>query len=331
MKIQLIKSKFNHGMNNDRIFHIDNFWDDCIKEEQKLNNPLFKISQEEYSQAYISNNNSINKYYKKLCDKIPNLNNNEKKNLTNKAKIKNSLKKSLFLYKSGLEYKKTIETNYLKNKLMKENEELKLCTWKPKISKNNTSKKELNNNIIIKKFIQRNKSKKKENSNNCSKKIMDEANYIECTFKPKICSHSKKTLKKVFNRSNSMPLYTDRGNTSFMMRYKKARDEHMIKRFKKLYVKDESYRNSFIEMTYRECEKHYKNYLNVNNNIDLYDIALKANYNKNKYIFNLSAGNNSTVHSERASNNQQLFKKKNRQYYMGILKKQLSLVNLEAL
>ena len=60
MKIQLIKSKFNHGMNNDRIFHIDNFWDDCIKEEQKLNNPLFKISQEEYSQAYISNNNSIN-------------------------------------------------------------------------------------------------------------------------------------------------------------------------------------------------------------------------------------------------------------------------------
>ena len=69
----------------------------------------------------------------------------------------------------------------------------------------------------------------------------------------------------------------------------------------------------------------------MNNNIDLYDIALKANYNKNKYIFNLSAGNNSPIHSERASNSQQLFKKKNRQYYMSILKRQLSLVNLEAL
>ena len=127
-------------------------------------------------------------------------------------------------------------------------------------------------------------------------------------------------------------MYTDKENFSFMMRYKKARDEHMIKRFKKLFVKDESYKNSFLEMTSRNCEQNYKNYLNVNNNIDVIDDDLKCNYNNNNYIFNLSAGNKSSVISKKKLNKANKGNKfKAKKYYQGILKKQLSLINLEAI
>ena len=84
-------------------------------------------------------------------------------------------------------------------------------------------------------------------------------------------------------------------------------------------------------MTSRDCQKNYKNYLNVNNNIELCDVRLKSNYNDNKYIFNLSAGNNSNSFSKRKINKgDKTQTHKTKKYYMGILKKQLSLINLEA-
>ena len=147
-----------------------------------------------------------------------------------------------------------------------------------------------------------------------------------------IIDKGSENIKHIFNRAKSMAMFTDRENFFFMMRYKKARDEHMIKRFKKLWVKDDSYRNSFLEMTSRDCQQNYKNYLNVNNNIELCDVGLKSNYNDNKYIFNLSAGNCSNLISKKNQNKKNnIDKMKGKKYYRGILKKQLSLIDLEVL
>ena len=61
------------------------------------------------------------------------------------------------------------------------------------------------------------------------------------------------------------------------MRYTKARDEYLIKRFKKLDRKDDSYDNSLISLTKRLCNEQYKNYLNVNNTISLFGETLTPN------------------------------------------------------
>ena len=326
--MKIIKSKISPEIISPKRFHVDHFWDDCIQEEQKQNDPLFVLDPGDNDNIVDNSNKSyLNNYYQKLCHKIPNLYKEEQNSQIKKKKIKNSLKHSLLLYSYGLEQKKITQSNFIKNKLHKEKEELKLCTWKPTLYKSNKNK--INNNIPK---IPQNQKRFRNEINNTNK-LNEMVNKLECTFKPKINSNNgNENLKHIFNRTKSMVLYTGKENFSFMMRYKKARDEYMIKRFKKLYVKDESYRNSFLEMTSRDCEKNYKNYLNVNNNIELYDIDLKTNYNDNKYIFNLSAGNYSSVHTKRKKiGDNGVNKYKAKKYYMGILKKQLSLINLEAI
>ena len=322
--MKIIKAKISKEIDTPKVFHIDHFWDDCIKEEQKQNNPLFILNQENNDNSSNSNRSHINNYYKKLCHKIPNLYKEEQNSIIKKKQIKKSLKHSLLLYTYGLEQKKVIQNNFIKNKLHKEKEELKLCTWKPTLYKPNQTR--TNNNI-------NQNTKRIKNEVNNTNQLIEMINKKECTFKPKINTNKgKDNIKNIFNRSKSVVLYTDKENFSFMLRYKKARDEYMIKRFKKLSVKDESYRNSFLEMTSRDCEKNYKNYLNVNNNIEVYDLDLKSNYNDNKYIFNLSSGNYSSVNSKKKDKKGSKLKKyKAKKYYMGILKKQLSLINLEAI
>ena len=311
------KMKTNKPKISSKIFCVDHFWDDCIQEEKKQNDPLFQKYAENNTKSY-NNKTFINNCYKKLCNKIPNLKKEETNNIMKKRKSINSLKRSLLLYQFGLDHKKAIHNTFLENKLNKEKEELKLCTWKPKISKTNKTKGNFTQRRDRGEIISR-------------KNILEKINKKECTFRPNInAKNSNKNLKKIFNRSKSMVLFTDRENFDFMMRYKKAWDEHMIKRFKKLSVKDESYRNSFLEMTSRDCEQNYKNYLNVNNNIELYDIELKTNYKDNKYIFNLSYGNNSDALSKRNQNKvYNVNKHKAKKYYIGMLKKQLSLIDLE--
>ena len=311
--------KINKSKLSSKIFNVDNFWDDCIQEEKKQNDPLFQKYSERTTKIY-NNKTFINNCYKKLCNKIPNLKIEENNNIMKKRKSINSLKRSILLYKFGLDHKKEIQNNFLENKLNKEKEELKLCTWKPKIYKPNKTKVNLT------------KRKNKEEIIS-TKSVIETINKKECTFRPNIdTSRSNINLKKIFNKSKSMVLFTDKENFYFMKRYKKAWDEHMIKRFKKLSVKDESYRNSFLEMTSRDCEQNYKNYLNVNNNIELYDIELKTNYNDNKYIFNLSYGNNSDALSKKKHNKvNNASKHKAKKYYIGMLKKQLNLIDLENL
>ena len=322
--MNFLEKKITKEKEKEKIFNVDHFWDDCIKEEQKQNNPLFIISPNNNNKAYNTGRTHIKDYYKKLCHKIPYLKKEEQNNKIKRKKEKDSLKHSLLLYAYGLERKKINQDNYINYQLHKEKEELKLCTWKPELNKKRQSKQKKN---TFKKKIKI-KSELLYNTNN----LIETLNKQECTFRPKTnVNKGSNNLKHIFNRAKSMTMLTDKENFFFMMRYKKARDEHMIKRFKKLWVKDDSYRNSFLEMTSRDCQKNYKNYLNVNNNIELCDVRLKSNYNDNKYIFNLSAGNNSNSFSKRKINKgDKTQTHKTKKYYMGILKKQLSLINLEA-
>ena len=129
-----------------------------------------------------------------------------------------------------------------------------------------------------------------------------------------------------------MLLYTDRVNSSFILRYKKARDEHMIKRLKKLSEKDDSYNSSFKDLTSRAIDESYKNSLNVNTNLQIYDkISKRDKYKKNR-IFNLSGSyNNNQNLSNSYSNNNFMIPDthKSKKYYINLLKKQLRQIDLE--
>ena len=325
------KEDINKAQNSN---NLDCFWDDCIKEEPLLNNMLLKISSiKEKSNNNIKKNYKKKVYerrkselvdtrYKKLCEKIPILYQEEQNNINKKKKIKNSIKRSLLLYSYGLEVQKANKTNISQNKINKEQEELKLCTWKPKLNnyKRNKTNKSLKNKIKISHDYKTNKNIDKNNEN--------VENIYECTFRPKINNKTNNNLKKIFNKSKSISLYTDRENSSFILRYKKARDEYMIRRFKKLSEKDDSYNNFFIDLTSRVGDKQYKNYLNVNNNIQIYNKVLKKNKKNNSMIFNLSTGNNNYLTNKNCRKSVPNTNK-SKKYYINLLKKQLRLIDLE--
>ena len=334
-----MKLKTNKYNKNQNPRNIDTFWEDCVKAEplqtQKFsnnvnnnNNPLsYKSNYKKINyrnKVYDTNKSYILKNrYKKLREKIPNLDKEEQNNMSKKLKIKNSLKRSLLLYSYGLEVIKANKANVSKNKEHKEQEELKLCTWRPKLNKNKNISYNKNK---FNKYI-RNKIDKKANEIN----LLNINN--ECTFRPKI---QKLKIKKVFNRAKSMLLFTDRENSSFILRYKKARDEYMIKRFKQLNEKDDSYNSSFIDLTSRAIDENYKNYLNVNTNMQIYDKLYDKNYKSkcNNRMFNCSASNDSNLSNFNSNSNISIKNvningNKSKKYYVGLLKKQLRLIDLE--
>ena len=206
--------------------------------------------------------------------------------------------------------------------MIKEQEELKLCTWKPKITDYKTK-----SNSISSKY--RNKMGNKT-SKNSTKRIIDLYMKNECTFRPKINENPNISLKKIFNKSKSVTLYTDRDNTSFLFRYKKARDEYMIKKFKKLSEKDESYDTTFVDLTSRVRDKGYKYYLNVNNNIQINDEKVKNNNNDYSNIyFNILRDNYNSFSITNSNANSLPKSNKSKNYYVGLLKEQLRLIDLE--
>jgi hypothetical protein len=333
--MKLNNSKTIKNIVNQNPKNIDSFWEDCYKELPLEDKITFKksiinkksndkklinkyIKKIDYKNKGYEQNKSgfLNKCYNKLKEKIPNLYKEEQNNNIKKLKIKNSLKRSLLLYSYGLEVLKANKANIFQNEKNKEQEELKLCTWKPK----------LNN---YRKISQKTISNKKKIKENKIKKIQEIKIDDECIFQPEINKNPNLNLEKVFNRSKSMFLYTDRGNTSFILRYKKARDEYMIKRIKKLSEKDDSFNSSFIDLTSRAIDDPYKNYLNVNTNMQIYNV-LKKNENKNNRSFNFSPNNNSNLSKSNSKNNIIIPNvNKSKKYYVGLLKKQLRLIDLE--
>ena len=321
----------NKDMKTDKSNNIDVFWDDCI-EDPVINNTLFKLSKANTNGSTNKFKNkkkinykktipeehrrNINIRYKKLCEKIPNLYEEEQNNISKNKKIQNSLKRSLLLYSYGLELQKAHKSNMSKNKTLKETAELKLCTWKPEITNYRTKSRTI--------------TKKTKFDKNSTKRLIDLYIKHECTFRPKINEKSNIFLKNLFNKSKSVSLYTDRENTTFLYRYKKARDEYMIKKFKKLSEKDESYDTTFVDLTSRVRDKGYKYYLNVNNNIQINDEKIKSNNNdSNNIYFNMLKGNYNSFYNTSFNVDSLPNTNKSKNYYLGLLKEQLRQINLE--
>ena len=122
-----------------------------------------------------------------------------------------------------------------------------------------------------------------------------------------------------------MALYTDRENTSFLLRYKKARDEYIIRKFKKLSEKDDSYNMTAVDLSARIRDRAYINYLNVNNNLQINDKKSKNNIN---YSF-LSKSNYNSASTPLLNISSLSSANKSKNFYLGVLKEQLRLLDLE--
>ena len=107
--------------------------------------------------------------------------------------------------------------------------------------------------------------------------LNDNKDFEECTFKPKFVKNPSQIEKIIKHRKNNKSISERRENEEFILRYTKARDEYLIRRFKKLYKKDDSYDNSLLSLTKRLCNQQYKNYLNVNNTILLFGETINTN------------------------------------------------------
>ena len=232
------------------------------------------------------------KYLMKIYNKHPSFLEEMKNEEIKKIKSKISLNRCLGLYSYGLELQKNLKLNKENCELERKNKDKIICTFKPKINrkilylddknivegkynrlynnnKNNSNKNnnEQNINIDNNKKQKKPKMKSMEHARNNNKNN----DFEECTFKPKFVkqpSEIEKMLKH--RRKNRKSISEKKENEEFILRYTKARDEYLIKRFKKLYKKDDSYDNSLLSLTKRLCNQQYKNYLNVNNTILLF-------------------------------------------------------------
>ena len=262
--------------------------------EPKTNNNKNKIN--------LKNEKYLIKIYKKHPSFIEEIKNEEIK----KIKRKNALNRCLGLYSYGLELQKNLKLNKENNEIQKKKNDILLCPFKPKINKkilylnddniierkynkinnnnnvNNNNVQNINSiNNINNKDINKNPKKQKVKSveharnNNYINKKND---FEECTFKPKLIKNPSKIEKILkLRRKNKKSISERRENEEFILRYTKARDEYLIRRFIKLNKKDDSYDNSLLSLTKRLCNQQYKNYLNVNNTILLFGETINTN------------------------------------------------------
>ena len=327
MKTETSEKEKRNIMNISKPEIIDDFWKDCIDQREKKyiknnnnpkipqnNNKLNIITENENqaktlnNKAYInsilfepqsksnlnmnSNRNKNKKFLMKIYNKHPSFIEEMKNQEIKKIKSKNALNRCLGLYSYGLELQKNMKLNKENSENERKKNDIKLCTFKPKINRkilyvddkniikgkynrvynnnNKSSEKNLNNS-------KKQKGKSMENLRN-SNYMKDKKDFEECTFKPKFVknpSQIEKILKH--RRKNKKSISEIRENEEFILRYTKARDEYLIRRFKKLYKKDDSYDNSLLSLTKRLCNQQYKNYLNVNNTILLFGETINTN------------------------------------------------------
>ena len=286
------------------------------KKNNNIKNSIITKTQQNKSMIDITNNKikklKINNMLYKLFEKNPSLYEDYKREEIEKYKRKNAEQRCLSLYAFAL-----VQQQYLKDLrkgqiLNNEKNELEKCTWKPKTNKL-TKIQKLKFNSLGKNIYLRDKNrsliklrqKSLERSyeiDNYNKLFLNNIkikknNDIKNEEKNKINNNKYKikNLNKKFKTmfDNNKSLYTDRNTSEFILRYTKARDEHMIRRFKKLSNKDDSYDNSYYEISMRNYDPDYKNLLNVNSNLELYgqNVLNKNNniiniYNMNNYYYN---------------------------------------------
>ena len=120
----------------------------------------------------------------------------------------------------------------------------------------------------MKKYINKSVDNYKKNQ-----KSIDNEEY---TFKPEFISNPK-ALERMFRNKRKHNKTLSDEYAEFILRYTKARDEYLIRRFKKMYRKDDNYDYSLLSLTKRLCNRQYRNYLNVNNTILLFGETISPN------------------------------------------------------
>ena len=325
MKTETSEKEKKNIMNISKPEILDDFWKDCMDQKEKKyiknnsnskipqkNNKLNIITENENQIKSLNNKNYINsilfepqsksnvnissnrnknkKYLMKIYNKHPSFIEEIKNQEIKKIKSKNALNRCLGLYSYGLELQKNMKLNKENSENERKKNDIKLCTFKPKINRkilynddkniikgkynrlynnNKSSEKNLNNS-------KKQKGKSMENIRN-SNYLNNNKDFEECTFKPKFVKNPSQIEKIIKHRKNNKSISERRENEEFILRYTKARDEYLIRRFKKLYRKDDSYDNSLLSLTKRLCNQQYKNYLNVNNTILLFGETINTN------------------------------------------------------
>ena len=293
-----IKIINTNGYENSNYNNLNTNTDKNSKLIKYYNSKLFSPGNKLFNICSTKNNklnNSTEKILENIYNRHPSYVEEIKEEEYKKVKRKNALMRCLGLYSYGLELKKTMKKNIENNDKIKIDNDLSKCTFKPKLNKKisylenkmnyakgidrlyqNKQKKLINKSVDN---INQNKNKITTKNEKFKLKNIKEEYYKECTFKPKFESDPKamekmfkKRLKYKYNRPS-----IEKINAEFILRYTKARDEYLIKRFKKLDRKDDSYDNSLISLTKRLCNEQYKNYLNVNNTISLFGETLTPN------------------------------------------------------
>ena len=260
------------------------------KNKNSMKSKYLNESKKNYSNINIlhtsqNRNKNNEKYLINIYNKHPSFAEEVKNEEIKKLKYKKALNRCLGLYKYGKELQKNLEMNKENNERQRKKNDISLCTFKPKINKkilflndknviNNTQKQ----NRLYNDYKQSQKQKIKSMENARNKSLIKDEEFKECTFKPKFVREPSQIEKIIINRrKNAKSISNKKENEDFILRYIKARDEYLIKRFKKLNRKDDSYDNSLISLTKRLCNKQYKNYLNVNNTILLFGETISTN------------------------------------------------------
>ena len=209
-------------------------------------------------------NSSVERFLTNIFNKHPSFVDEIKEEERKKLRSRNAKLRCIGLYAYGLEFQKEMRMLKERNDEEKKINDMSKCTFKPKLNKKisylgDKVYYERGVNRLYKKNVKKFLNKSVDNIHN-NKNNND---FEKCTFKPKLESDPI-AMKKMF-RNNSIS--DKKGNPEFLLRYTKARDEYLIRRFKKMYRKEDSYDYSLLSLTKRLCNNQYRNYLNVNNTV----------------------------------------------------------------
>ena len=259
--------------------------------KKKKNNPKYGNTNNKTIE-----NESFMKVYKNHTILKENVENNIDKE--SEMRKKNAMNRCLGLYAYGVEVKKQKLLDDENNKKEKIKDEITPCTFRPKLNKYSKSKQNKINPENYFNYNKKTKNKNNKGNSNGDYRIVSSSSYDngvnkntikiknqnktiahdeqdisymdKYTFKPKI---PRKNIKKVFGKSKS--LANEKDNAEFFLRYLRAREEYMIKKFKKISIKDDSYDTTLLSLANRFNNKQYKNGLNNN-----YEIKNKKNNNR---------------------------------------------------
>ena len=259
--------------------------------KKKKNNPKY---------GYTNNKTIENESFMKVYKNHPILKENVENNIDRESEMrkKNAMNRCLGLYAYGVEVKKQKLLDDENNKKEKIKDEITPCTFRPKLNKYSKSRQNKINPENYFNYNKKTKNKNNKGNSNGDYRIVSSSSYDngvnkntikiknqnktiahdeqdisymdKYTFKPKI---PRKNIKKVFGKSKS--LANEKDNAEFFLRYARAREEYMIKKFKKISIKDDSYDTTLLSLANRFNNKQYKNGLNNN-----YEIKNKKNNNR---------------------------------------------------